>query len=350
MLPQVARLGALALGVASCHATVAADAEHRPLTCSSWQLDTELDAAKLPGFVRGFGLAEDGTLFVASYDSYGGRTSMGSRRGAWNKELLPEGFDNLRDLFVAGNIPWVTGTTYSSGKGHVWLARPDGKKWVDVGLPPGGKSVVTMGGTSAHTFLVASIEPGDFPTLFEWTSTGWVSVPSPLEIGARPFRVVRLGTRIVLVGALADAPSLAAFDGERWSTILAPTSVWWVSDVSGTVDGLIVLGGDRDGVASVWSVRDRGRAWTLVHSSDWPYAGIWSPRSGVALLTPSIYHYGRLTVLDGAAGPSLLPKVDPNVAVYSVAGPWVEADGRTVHLLVEHYADRTMHHYTGTCD
>ncbi len=330
----------------SCGAKTVDPPASRPLTCTEFSLDTELEAQLGPDtFLRKLVVAPDGTLFAHLLHT-GPRWAVGTRRERWTFQSLPPS-RYVEGLFVVGGRPWIHGHTREDGTTTPWLQRREGDAWIDVELPFGTVPLAIAG---RETRLIMLGRTGASVGLFMRVDGAWTRV-DPFETGTTAKALFAFGDAVFVAGETASgAPALAVHDGDQWSSVVLPSDASTIVDVSGpSLADLTLLGRGHDDLTKVWSLWGLGADSMLGFARSEPYAGIFAPRRGVAMLTPGAAHYRRLTIIDAKDGLSILPPLVAKEKILAVTGPFVARGDRTVHLLAEYPSD-IFHHYVGTCE
>jgi hypothetical protein len=239
------------------------------------------------------------------------------------------------------------------------IVQRKGGAWTAIDHPPGFGMVYRLFATQQGLFAIG-VDSGESawrPRLARRDASGWKELLAPAEwTDVHPLTVRGLGADVV-VGLVEGQPGtknakrglLARVEGDRLVPLLSPIELPPIYALSGTgLADLLVLGAPPgyDAKAVYWidTVGQRGK---LVHEDRETFTDVWSPRPGVALLAPSYYHAGRLTVLDGQTGPSEVELEKPGVIHY-IARFAAEGDGRTVHFLVHENSQRVQHR-RGVC-
>lgn len=260
--------------------------------------------------------------------------------GNWRVETFAERFQQIGGVAASSADVWLWGELES--REAVLLRRRDGT-WSRAPLPDGARAIARIATTQAETHAIALFD--GTTALFRLDGDRWTAISLPWEASPSALAVIG-GT--VLVGAAEGTPSasrarLGRVDGDRVVDIDVPEELPTISAITGTgLHDLLVLAEAR--VQWIDAVSGRTK---LVHQDHHPYADLWSPRPGVGLLTPGTVHGGRVTVLDGRAGPrsiELLPSTD----TWSIGRIAAAGDGETVHLLAVH-APGAYTHLIGRC-
>lgn len=363
---SVSLLTIAALGCGSSEVVVVDPPAHRPLECT-FEDDEAFAALTLPG---GQPITEHwemtstprGVLYVPVQKREFAPWLTGVARfdGAWTVEPLAGDWAGVSDVAASDEEAWLAGDVgpYPTTPA---IVRRDGGAWTRIDPPSGVHSIVRLHAVGRTLLAIAyeKNEAGYSPFLVRLDQTGWKRLAAPFEWPASwPVTLARVGEHTV-VGFTVRPPSglskdasrglLARVDGDRLVALTTPIELPPIGAISGTgLHDLLVLGGlwGYGGPTVHWvdSVGGRGK---VVHADRESFGDLWSPRPGVALLAPSYYHAGRLTVLDGVTGPREVELWKPGVLHY-VARFAPEADGRTVHFLA-HLERGNVQHRRGVC-
>lgn len=256
--------------------------------------------------------------------------------GKWSVEPIAGAWWQIYDVAADDDHAWIVGDLE---RAPTILERSDGA-WRALDVPEGIDHVARLIPTPAGLFALAT-ERETVVRLFRRDPSGWTEIAHP--VGAMPTAVRVVGSTIVVGLSAKESGTLARLDGDRLVPLASPVPLPPVRALSGTGLGdLLVLGE----TTVHWLDLGRGRG-KLVHQDrpESPFGDVWSARPGVALLAPSYYRGGRITVLDGAIGPR---EVEVQKDLHFIARFAPEGDGKTVHFLT-HDNSGVARHVRAVC-
>ncbi|MBI2392710.1 MAG: hypothetical protein HYV09_24200 [Deltaproteobacteria bacterium] len=355
-----------ALGCGSEETVVDDPPAHRPLDCA-FEVDEAFAALTLPGgqpITQHWEMTSTprGALYapVQKREFAPWLTGIARFDGTWTVEPLAGEWQNIWDVAASDEEAWMAGEVGRYPTTPAIVQR-NGGAWTEIDRPAGTHAVhrLLAVGRTLFAIGVEENEPVYTPFFARRDATGWKRLAAPSEWPESwPGPVALVGTEVVVgftvrptSGLPKDASRglLARVDGDRLVPLTTSIELPPIGVISGSgLHDLLVLGGlggyGQPTVHWLDTVGGRGK---LVHVDREWFADVWSPRPGVALLAPSHYHAGRLTVLDGLTGPREVELWKPGELHY-VARFAPEGDGRTVHFLA-HLEGRKVQHVRGVC-
>lgn len=366
----LAIVASLALGCTSEEVVVVVDPPaHRPLECT-FEIDEAFAALRLPdgrpitqywemtSTPRGVLYAPVQMRFGSDGDYARYVTGVARFEGTWSVESVPGEWWQVWDVAASDDDAWMSGEL-GPFPSRPAIVRRNGGAWKPID-PPDGFGQVYRLFPSAQGLFALGVEPAEsasMPLLARHDGVRWTRINVPSDWTDTYPTTVRVIGSTVVVGLVVGRPIstdakrglLARVDGDRLIPIDTAIELPPIHAISGTgLDDLLLLAapGFPDPRAVYWVDSIGGRA-KLVHQDRESFADLWSPRPGVALVAPSYYHAGRLTVLDGQNGPHEVELEKPGVLHY-IEHFAPEGDGRTVHFLA-HENGRRVQHRRGAC-
>jgi len=365
----LAILASVALGCSTEEIVVVDPPAHRSLECT-FEVDDAFASLRLPdgrpitqywemtSTPRGVLYAPVQMRFGSDGDSARYVTGIARFDGAWKVESVAGEWWQVADIAASDDDAWLSGELgpYPSRPA---IVHRNGGVWTPIDVPDGFGSLYRLFPSPQGLFAIGfgTGEAASRSLVARRDAAGWKRITLPAEwTDTHPTTVHVFGSTVVvgLVVGTPISPSakrglLARVDGDKLVAIESPIELPPMYALSGTgLDDLLVLAApgfpDPRGVYWLDTMGGRGK---LVHQDRESFADLWSPRPGVALLAPSYYHAGRLTVLDGQNGPHEVELEKPGVLHY-IARFAPEGDGRTVHFLAHENGGRVQHR-RGVC-